>query len=87
MRYLTTLDVWKPSIQDAIKSGQIKLQRGQWLICGNSSHRCRYVGLLGDRSIWVTHWQGSSKATNLGFLNDAKAYNAHRVNVRQHKPV
>ena len=82
MRYIATLDIWKPSIQDAIKSGQIKLQRGQWLRCGNSKHRCRYVGLLGDRSIWVTHWMGSSRGTNLKFLDAVKAYTGRSANRR-----
>jgi len=74
MKYMTTLNVWDPSIKSAIETGQIKLQRGQWLRCGNSKHRCRYVGLLGGRSIWVTHWMGSSKGTNLKFLDAVKAY-------------
>jgi len=73
MRYMTTLNVWDHSIKTAIETGQIKLQRGQWLRCGTEGKRCRYVGLLNDNSIWVTHWQGSPERTNAKFLNAAKA--------------
>ena len=87
MRYLPTLNLWTPSVQDAIKSGQIKLQRGQWLRCGTEGKRCRFVGFLNgrkpsDRSIWVTHWQGSSKATNDHFLNCVNAYNGRELNAK-----
>lgn len=62
MKYLKTLDLWQPTIQDAICSGQIKLQRGQWLTCGVSNKRCRYVSHT-KRTINVIHWQGTSTAT------------------------
>jgi len=79
MRYLPTLNIWKPSIHNAIRNGQIKLQRGQWLRCGSEGKRCRFVGFLNDRSIWVAHWQGSSKATNSHFLNCVDAYTARAI--------
>ncbi len=75
MKYMTTLNVWDQSIKKAIETGQLKLQRGQWLRCGTNGKRCRYIGLLKDKSIWVTHWQGSSEKTNAGFLNAVNAYN------------
>jgi len=73
---MTTLNVWDNSIKKAIETGQIKLQRGQWLRCGNEGKRCRYVGLTSGKSIWVTHWQGSPERTNTKFLNAVEAYNA-----------
>ena len=76
MKYITTLDVWDNSIKKAIETGQIKLQRGQWLRCGTKGKRCRYVGLTSGKSIWVTHWQGSPEKTNAKFLNAVEAYNA-----------
>ena len=85
MKYLPTLNIWKPSIHNAIRNGQIKLQRGQWLRCGSSGKRCRFVGFLNDRSLWVTHWQGSSTATNNHFLNCVDAYterNARRLHAK-----
>lgn len=74
MRYLPTLNIWKPSIHNAIRNGQIKLQRGQWLRCGTEGKRCRFVGFLNDRSIWVTHWQGTPEKTNAKFLSAVKNY-------------
>ena len=76
MKYITTLNVWDNSIKKAIETGQIKLQRGQWLCCGTEGKRCRYVGLTSGKSIWVTHWQGSPEKTNAKFLNAVEAYNA-----------
>ncbi len=76
MKYITTLDVWDNSIKKAIETGQIRLQRGQWLRCGTKGKRCRYVGLTSGKSIWVTHWQGSPERTNAKFLNAVEAYNA-----------
>ena len=62
MKYLKTLNVWDYSIQEAIKSGQIKIQVGQWLLCGNG-RKSRYVSHT-KHSMNVVHWQGSAKATN-----------------------
>jgi len=36
MRYLPTIDVHEKATQQAIVSGQIKLQPGQWVACSNS---------------------------------------------------
>lgn len=64
MKFIKTLNVWEASIQDAIKSGQIKLQVGQWLTCGLSNDKkCRYVSHT-SKTLNVVHWQGSSEATN-----------------------
>jgi hypothetical protein len=67
MRYISTLNIWAAGIQQAIETGQIKLQRGQWLRCGSTGKRCRFVGVSSSGSIWVTHWQGSSRATAAKF--------------------
>jgi hypothetical protein len=65
MKYLKTLNIWDQSIASAIMSNQIKLQRGQWLLCG-SGKLSRYVSHT-KHSINAIHWQGSSKATNKKF--------------------
>ena len=69
MKYLPTLNIWNSKIQDDVLSGKLKLQRGQWLRCGNSMKPCRFVGVKIERSIDVVHWQGSSKATNELFIS------------------
>jgi hypothetical protein len=77
MKYIATLNLWDSQIKQAIERGQIKLQRGQWLRCGTEGKRCRFVGVLnnesvvsGSKKIWVTHWQGTAKATAEKFAGD-----------------
>jgi len=68
MKYLPTIDLWGMGVQEAIYSGRLKLQRGQWMICGaNNSHRCRFVG-ANEGHINVVHHQGNSKDTNDLFM-------------------
>jgi len=69
MKYQPILDIWNGQIQDDVLSGKLKLQRGQWLRCGNSMKPCRFVGVNIGRSIDVVHWQGSPKATNALFIS------------------
>jgi len=67
MAFIKTLNIWAPGVQDKILSGEIKLQRGQWLECGeNATKKCRYIGHNGT-TINVVHWQGSTEATNTLF--------------------
>ena len=69
MIYLKTLNLHDWPVQKAILSGQIKLQRGQWCICGaNNDKRCRYVQ-HSKYAIHVVHWQGDSKTTNDKFIS------------------
>ena len=69
MKYQSTLNIWNSQIQDDVLSGELKLQRGQWLRCGDSMKPCRFVGVTIGRSIDVVHWQGSPKATNALFIS------------------
>ena len=72
MKYSKVLDLWQEGVQEDIESGQVKLQRGQWLRCGPAGKPCRFVGLSCSKSIWVTHWQGSGKATLEKFMSAVK---------------
>jgi len=54
MKYLATIDLWASGIQEAIAEGRLKLQRGQWVKCGNSKPS-RYVGLTRGKAIWAVH--------------------------------
>jgi hypothetical protein len=67
MKYLPTLDLWNNAIQQAVISGQIKLQAGQWVSCGGGKPS-RFVKSNG-RTLWVAHPQGSPKATWERFLS------------------
>lgn len=81
MRYIKTLNIWDSGIQEAIQSGQIKLQRGAWLRCGSQGKRCRYVSHT-KNTIHVVHWQGTSTATRERFemcIDTLKSNKAQQV--------
>ena len=63
MKFKATINVWMEGVQADIMSGKLKLQPGQWLRCGTTGKRCRYVGHT-EFSINAVHWQGNSRATN-----------------------
>jgi hypothetical protein len=65
MKYLKTINLWESSMSDAILSGQLKLQCGQWVQCGQGK-RSRFVRTNG-KTIHVAHWQGTGKATQHRF--------------------
>ncbi len=73
MRYLKTLDLWDNNTQTAIISGQIKLQAGQWVKCGEGK-LSRFVKNTG-RSLWVAHPQGTPAKTRERFLSLLSASN------------
>ena len=66
MKYQKTVNLWAPGILEDILAGKLKLQRGQWCICGSNDKRCRYVAHNG-RVIDVVHWQGNSQRTSEAF--------------------
>ena len=63
MRYTKTLNVWAEGVQEAIASGAIKLQRGQWLRCGVDNKPCRFVAVTAGGTLHVVHWQGTPART------------------------
>ena len=63
MKYLKTLDIWDHSTVDAIINGQIKIQVGQWLTCGKSIKKSRFVRIGAGKTLHVIHFQGTSKDT------------------------
>ena len=44
MRYLPTIDVWDSGIYSALKTGQLKLQSGQYIKCGNGI-KSRFISI------------------------------------------
>lgn len=64
MKYRKTIMINKPGVQEALAAGTLKLQRGQWVQCFDfSDKKARYIGQLGNGSVWLAHWQGSAEAT------------------------
>ena len=54
MRYLPCVDLWSIPIQAAVRSGQLRLQAGQWVQCGPGP-KSRFVSLRQSGSIWAVH--------------------------------
>ena len=69
MQFIKPIDLWIHG--DAVISGQIKLQRGQWVKCG--SQLSRYVGVK-NRCLWVAHSQGNKADTKKRFLDLCEAF-------------
>ena len=67
MKYLPTIDLWDSATQQAVISGKIRLQAGQWVSCGGGKPS-RFVKTTG-RSLWVSHPQGSPQATRDRFMS------------------
>lgn len=62
MRYLPTVDLWNNAIHAAVCSGQIRLQPGQWVRCGQQ-RPSRFVRWTG-RSMQAVHPQGARGVSN-----------------------
>lgn len=56
MRYLPTIDLWNPALAAAVRTGQLKLQPGQWVRCG-SPKPSRFVK-ASRTSVWAVHPEG-----------------------------
>ena len=56
MKYLPTIDMWANDgvMQTALRQGQLKLQPGQWIRCGQESPS-RFVRVTKAGSIWAVH--------------------------------
>lgn len=64
MKYLPTINLWDAGVQTALLNGQLKLQSGQWVHCGNTrDHKSRFVRVTKGGCIHVAHWQGNGKDT------------------------
>ena len=69
MKFLPTIKIWKTETLEKINNGTLKMQRGQWVQCNpNDEHLSRFVQVTG-KTIWLTHWQGSSSESNKKFLD------------------
>jgi len=56
-KYLPAVDLWKTATHDAVISGRLKLQPGQWIRCG-SDQLSRFVALRPSGTIWAVHPDG-----------------------------
>lgn len=63
MKYITTPDLWDAATQHALRSGNLRLQSGQWVYCGDRDHPSIFVGINRQSGmIYAAHWNGSAEA-------------------------
>ena len=74
MKYLPTINLWSKEIQDALLNGNLKLQTGQWVQCGNSKPS-RFVGVNNNKTIWAAH---PSPYQNEQFKSMCKSFVKHK---------
>jgi hypothetical protein len=67
MKFQKSINIWADGVQDQIRTGKLKVQRGQWMRCGTQGKPCRFVSCNG-RTFSIVHWQGSSKRTQAAFM-------------------
>ena len=82
MRFQKTIAINAAGIQEALETGALKLQRGQWVQCNEltpDSPKARYIGQMEGGVIWVAHWQGSPKATREHFQTCVEAMQGRKA--------
>ena len=55
MRYTKAINVWAPGVEQAIRQGNLRLQPGQWVKCGEQAKPSRWVGISRGGSLWAVH--------------------------------
>lgn len=69
MKFLPALNLWDHATQQAVISGQIKLQTGQWVRCG-SDRLSRFVMVTDYGSLWVVHPEGETPSVTQERFSD-----------------
>lgn len=67
MKYQKKINLWERGVQDSIVRGDLKLQAGQWCVCGDNDKPCRYVSHTDHGTFNVVHWQGNVARTTAAF--------------------
>ena len=70
MKYIKPIDIW--AFGDKVRSGEIKLQRGQWVRLGAEGKLSRYYGTNGS-SLTAFHYPNASSKFQLYVENVKKA--------------
>lgn len=70
MKFLPTIDLWATGIQQALTTGALKLQRGQWVRCGNGKPS-RFVRAT-STSIWAVHYCPDQNKKFMGICESFK---------------
>ena len=76
MRYIKTINLWDDGVHSALVNGNLKLQVGQWIYCGNKDYRSRFISINPrSKTINAVHFGGSKSGTRKVFLFRAAIHN------------
>ena len=70
MKFISPPDLWDQETSEAVFSGKLKLQRGQWVRCG-SNRLSRFIKVTAT-SIWAVHPEGAKGVTRQRFAQMCK---------------
>lgn len=67
-KFIPTVKLWNASIDTALRNGQLKLQRGQWVNCGNnadgSPSLSRFLEVTKVGTIRCVHGRNTTEVTH-----------------------
>jgi hypothetical protein len=75
-RYTKTIDLWENGMIESIHKGSLTLQCGQWVYCGDKSHKSRFVA-YSNGILWVAHWEGKKDTTKATFNRYVRIIREH----------
>ena len=77
VKFIPIINVWEAGVQNSIIDGVLRLQRGQWVRCGDS-RPSRFVRVTRGSSIWLIHYS-PNQASEFGDI--CKWMNRWRVEI------
>ena len=78
MIFIKTVDLWCKSTVRAIQKGQLSLQCGQWVKCGNDKQLSRFISYSKTSGTFDVAHGGSNKEVNHRFLSRVKMRGARQ---------
>lgn len=74
MKFLPAINLWADGIIEALRSGQLKLNPGQWVRCGEKSKCSRFIGVTSGGTIWLEHPSSGEKVDFLSFRSKLDSF-------------
>lgn len=82
-KYLPTVNLWDSAISTALHNGQLKLQSGQWVTCGDPKNKSRFIS-ASRNSIHAKHPAGAVTATQR-YLEYVRGQNEHQKALQERR--
>jgi hypothetical protein len=57
--FYKTLNFWDQAFADKVISGEVRLNTGQWVQCGNG-HKSRFIGVTRGNTVNVAHYPNTT---------------------------